>query len=61
MIEDQKTLQDPMKTLHDAILTAIVKFEDENPTVRVTQIELKRDTPGSRTLRVLVHVMSSPR
>ena len=30
--EDPKKLQDPLKTtLHDAILTAIIKFEDENP------------------------------
>jgi hypothetical protein len=58
---DQKTLQDPMKTMHDEILTAIIKFEDENPTLTVAQIELKRDALGSRTLRFVVHVMSSPR
>ena len=59
--DDEKRLQDPIKELHDAILTAIIKFEDDNPRTKVAQIELKRDTPGSRTLRVLVHVMSSPR
>jgi hypothetical protein len=59
--DDEKRLQDPIKELHDAILTAIIKFEDDNPQTKVAQIELKRDTPGSRTLRVLVHVMSSPR
>jgi hypothetical protein len=59
--EADKKFQDPMKTLHDTILTAIITFEDENPTVKVTQIELTRDTPGSRILRVLVHVRSSPR
>jgi len=30
--EDEKKLQDPMKTMYDEILTAIVKFEDENPS-----------------------------
>ncbi len=60
-VTDDESLQDPMKELHDAILTAIVKFEDDNPRTKVTQIELKRDAPGSRTPRVLVHVMSSPR
>jgi hypothetical protein len=59
--EDQKKLQNPMTELHDTVLTAIIKFEDENPRTMVTQIELKRDTPDSRTLRVLVHVTSSPR
>jgi hypothetical protein len=58
--DDEKSLQDPMKELHDAIVTAIIKFEDETPRTKVAQIELKRDSPGSRTLRVLVHVMSSP-
>jgi hypothetical protein len=43
-----------MKELHDAILTAIINFEDANPRTKVAQIELKRDTPGSRTLRFLV-------
>jgi hypothetical protein len=61
MTEDQKKLQNPMKELHDTILAAIVKFEDENPGTNVTQIELKRDTPDYGTLRVLVHVTSSPR
>ena len=37
--------QNPMKELPDAILTAIMKFEDENPSVKVTQIELKREKP----------------
>jgi len=59
--EDQKKLQNPMKELHDTILAAIIKFEDDNPRTKVTQVELKRDTPGSQTLRVLVHVTSSPR
>jgi hypothetical protein len=53
--------QNPMKELHDAILTAIMKFEDENPSVKVTQIELKREKPRSRTLQILVHVMPCPR
>jgi len=61
MTDDEKRLQDPIKELHDAIVAAITKFEDETPRTKVAQIELKRDTPGSRTLQVLVHVMSSPR
>ena len=61
MTEDNKKSQNPMKELHDTILAAVLKFEDENPAVRVTKIELKRDTPGSRTLQVLVHAMPAPR
>ena len=39
---DDESLQDPMKELHDAILTAIVKFEDDNPRTKVTQIDRHR-------------------
>ena len=59
--DDEKRLQNPIKELHDTILAAILTFEDENPAVRVTKIELKRDTPGSRMLQVLLHAMPAPR